>query len=154
MRRILNPHTFLGSLSILAALVVFAPAPGQADTLDHCSADCGEKGSCSCTNCNCSCDKQSGTPVCETKNGNRVIHTPQGAPAIIGPFGGDVSTVTVARVADHGDITAMTDGSFLYMPHQEFTGLDSFALNICNVSGECGLGTVLVDVTPPSSSKP
>lgn len=151
MSRILNPHTFLGSLLILAALVVLAPAPGRAETGEPCAIKC-EKGSAACVDGGCVCVE--GSPRCGGSNRVIGIRTPQGAPVIVGPFGGDVSYVTVGRNPDHGNVNVMSDGSLLYAPYPPFIGLDSFTFNACNGSGQCEPGTVLVDVTPPSSSQP
>jgi hypothetical protein len=65
-----------------------------------------------------------------------------------GPGDIDFSTVSIARAAGHGEITAGDDGSFLYLPERDFTGLDSFTFKVCNFSGDCDLGTVLIDVVP------
>jgi hypothetical protein len=150
MKTVMNSATLLSALVILTALLIFAPAPGRAETKGSCNVDCPGKGSCSCASCTkCYCDKDAGTPICESGDQVIGVHTSQGAIAIIGPFG-DMSTVTVARGAGHGNVTAMSDGSLLYAPHPDFIGLDSFAFDACNVSGDCELATVLVDIVPAS----
>jgi hypothetical protein len=147
MRRIL-----LSVLVTIAALTVFAPAPSSA-AQNSCTASCSG-GSCSCANCSCGCS--GGDPYCDS-DAALSVHAVQNTFAVIRPFEGenddtDLTTVTIARSATYGEVTYKDDGTFLYMPAKDFTGLDSFTFSSCNSARECGLTTVLVDVVPAEPS--
>lgn len=144
-------RTLLSSLVIIAALAVFAPAPSSA-AMNSCSANCSG-GSCSCSNCSCGCS--GGDPYCDSAS--LTVHAVQNTLAVIRPFDGEdddteLSTVGIARPATYGEVSYKEDGTFLYLPAKDFTGLDSFTFSSCNSAGECGLTTVLVDVVPEASS--
>src|SRR4051812_15817332 len=99
METIGKSQTALRSLLIIAALVVFAPRPGRAAT--KCEATC-PGGGCSCSYCQCGCS--GGNPYCD--DGSYVGHTFQNTSVILHRFDSstdvDLSTVTIARGADHG----------------------------------------------------
>jgi Bacterial Ig domain len=144
-------RTLLSSLVIIAALTVFAPIPSPA-AMNSCTASCSG-GSCSCADCSCGCS--GGDPYCDSNS--LTVHVVQNTLAVIRPFEGenndtDLSTVKIARAATYGEVSYKEDGTFLYMPAKDFTGLDSFTFSFCNFAGECGLKTVLVDVVPEASS--
>jgi Bacterial Ig domain len=146
-------RTLLSSLVIIAALAVFVPTPSPA-AINGCSSSCSG-GSCSCSGSGCSCSCNGGDPKCTSSS--LTVHVVQNTLAVIRPFEGedndtDLSSVKIARAATYGEVSYREDGTFLYMPANDFTGLDSFTFSSCNFAGECGLETVLVDVVPEASS--
>ncbi|MEO0991425.1 MAG: Ig-like domain-containing protein, partial [Pseudomonadota bacterium] len=72
-----------------------------------------------------------------------------GADAITGVFS-QVSGVTIAVVnaPANGTVQVGTDGTFVYLPDQDFFGTDTFTYSITSPSGQTSTGTVTIDVTP------
>ncbi|QXP60387.1 LamG-like jellyroll fold domain-containing protein [Olleya sp. HaHaR_3_96] len=64
----------------------------------------------------------------------------------IGTTGGDGEDYSLLTGAANGVVTEISDGIFEYIPNSGFNGVDSFTYNLCNVIGQCEIGTVNVNV--------
>ena len=49
----------------------------------------------------------------------------------------DPSTVTIDSGPSNGSVTVNPDGSIDYTPDADFSGIDSFTYEVCDVDGEC-----------------
>jgi hypothetical protein len=75
-------------------------------------------------------------------------------PALTGMLANDLGTgltVTSNTAPSHGTVTANADGSFTYVPTNNYVGPDSFTYTITDSSGQTSTATVRLDVTnrPP-----
>ena len=59
----------------------------------------------------------------------------------------DPSTVTIDSGPSNGSVTVNPDGSIDYTPDANFSGIDSFTYEVCDVDGECATATVTVTVS-------
>ena len=144
----------LGSFLLLTIVSLLAAAPGRALTETSCHARCAD-GDCWCVLCNCGCSTGVLTPNVPWCGERRpmVSYTTQNTGAYVYPFVGDAGEVnlssnSVARQGSHGLVSTQSGGGFFYSPDPGFVGQDSFTFRICNLSGQCDYGTVLVDVLP------
>ena len=99
---------------------------------------------------------QVGTPVVNRRPfaGDDTAFTPEDTAVLIvvgandSDPDGDPLTVAFVDQPVHGTIQLQPDGSVLYTPNDNFTGLDRFTYQACDPSNECFAATVVVTVTP------
>ncbi len=60
----------------------------------------------------------------------------------------DPSSAAVLTGPANGTAANNDDGTFTYIPDENFNGADSFTYKICDTDGACGIATVSIDVTP------
>ena len=61
---------------------------------------------------------------------------------------GGILAVELVSDAEHGSVTLNENGSFTYMPEENFNGSDSFTYKICDLDSLCDNATVKIDVNP------
>jgi len=61
---------------------------------------------------------------------------------------GDPLTYTLLSGPSNGDVTLLEDGSYSYVPDENFEGQDSFEVRVQDTGGASDTATVFVDVTP------
>ena len=63
------------------------------------------------------------------------------------------NTWAIINSTTHGQLTLNPNGSFTYVPVNNYTGKDTFRYKICDADGDCDTAYVFITVTPfPSSS--
>ena len=92
------------------------------------------------------------TPAAPVAGADRAVtptDTPVDVPVLDNdrdPNGDEPLTVTDAGPAEHGTVEVQADGTVTYTPEDGFTGEDSFPYTVCDPSGLCAAGTVVVGV--------
>ncbi|MEM1079797.1 MAG: tandem-95 repeat protein, partial [Pseudomonadota bacterium] len=60
---------------------------------------------------------------------------------------GDILTYRLADPASNGDVTLLSDGTYRYVPDPDFSGTDSFVVEVDDGAGGTDLATVTVTIT-------
>ena len=82
------------------------------------------------------------------------VTTPEDTPVTASVTGNDVLSGdggnTWSKLTDpaNGDVVFNSDGSYTYTPDADWSGIDSFTYEICDVDGDCDPATVTITVTP------
>ena len=65
-----------------------------------------------------------------------------------GDGGNAWSLVGISGGATHGTVVMSTDGTYTYTPEANFNGTDEFTYHLCDVDGDCSVGSVTITVSP------
>jgi|GEM_PF-1556285 len=83
------------------------------------------------------------------------VSTPEDTPVVIDALGDDtdpegdpLSIESIVTQPKHGSVSVNPDGTLTYVPEENYTGEDSFVINVCDDQGNCVESTVGVTVTP------
>jgi gliding motility-associated-like protein len=61
---------------------------------------------------------------------------------------GDVLTFTLVTDVTSGTLVLNEDGTFTYIPNEDFNGTDTFEYMVCDELGECDVATVIITILP------
>ncbi len=63
--------------------------------------------------------------------------------------GGSALLATATTLPTDGLLSFANDGSFRYFPNQDFSGIDKFTYQVCNLANECSSAIVILHVSQP-----
>ncbi|HYB96381.1 MAG TPA: Ig-like domain-containing protein, partial [Vicinamibacterales bacterium] len=81
---------------------------------------------------------------------NQALSVPAPGPLANDATGSTLTTMVIDSTTTNGQLTAQPDGSFVYVPNDNFAGTDSFTYHAVTAVGASNIATVTISVAQPN----